>query len=72
MRVPLEWLKQYVDIELGVGELADLLTNSGSAVEGVEYPGRGVRGVVVGRVGATRPHPRADRLTLCDVDWGKG
>ncbi len=72
MRVPLEWLKQYVDIELGVDELADLLTNSGSAVEGVEYPGRGVRGVVVGRVGATRPHPRADRLTLCDVDWGEG
>lgn len=72
MRVPLQWLKQYVNVELDAESLAEVLTNSGSAVEALEFPTRGARGVVVGRIGKTRPHPRADRLTLCEVDWGEG
>lgn len=36
MRVPLEWLKQYVDIELSAGELADKLTMIGITSEGIE------------------------------------
>lgn len=72
MKIPLEWLKEYIDIEMNVEGLADLLTNTGSAVESIEYPGRGVKGVVAGVVTATRPHPQASKLTLCDVDWGQG
>jgi phenylalanyl-tRNA synthetase beta chain len=72
MKIPLEWLKDYIDLEMGVEELADLLTNTGSAVESIDYPGRGVKGIVAGVVRATRPHPQASKLTLCDVDWGQG
>ncbi len=72
MKIPLEWLKQYIDIDMDVEGLADLLTNTGSAVESIDYPGRGVKGVVAGVVAATRPHPQASKLTLCDVDWGQG
>ena len=36
MRVPLEWLKEYVDIELSAGELADKLTMIGITAEGIE------------------------------------
>ncbi len=72
MRIPLEWLKQYIDIEMDTEVLADLLTNTGSAVESIDYPGRGVKGVMTGVVTAARPHPQATKLTTCDVDWGEG
>lgn len=72
MKIPLEWLKQYIDIEMDTEELADLLTNTGSAVESIDYPGRGVRGVKTGLVTAAKPHPQASKLSICDVDWGEG
>ena len=39
MRVPLSWLKEFVDISLSVDELAELLTRSGLEVEEVERIG---------------------------------
>lgn len=70
MRVSLEWLGEYVDITVSAGELADMLTNSGTAVEGVEDLGSGCENFVVGHVLEVGPHPSADRLSLCRVDVG--
>ncbi len=70
MRVSLQWLAEYVDLELDAWELAELLTASGTAVESVEKVAGEWRGVVVGRVLEASPHPSADRLTLCKVDVG--
>src|SRR5215472_8134327 len=42
MRVPYDWLKDYVDIELAPEELADRLTMVGLEVERVEYPWPGI------------------------------
>ena len=39
MKVPLSWLKDYVDITLPVDELADKLTLAGLEVENIEYIG---------------------------------
>ncbi len=39
MRVPLSWLKDYVDITLPVDELAEKLTLAGLEVENIEYIG---------------------------------
>ncbi|GCF09329.1 phenylalanine--tRNA ligase subunit beta [Dictyobacter arantiisoli] len=39
MRVPLSWLKDYVDISLSPEELAHTLTMAGLEVEGIEYIG---------------------------------
>ncbi len=41
MKIPLSWLKDYIEIKLPVGELADLLTMSGSEVKGIERVGEG-------------------------------
>ena len=41
MKLPLEWLKQYVDIRLPAEKLAELLTMSGTAVESIEKTGDG-------------------------------
>jgi len=70
MRISYNWLKEYVDIDLTPQQVADKLTMAGLEVEGLEYLGAGIEGVIVGRVAAVRPHPDADKLTLCDVDTG--
>lgn len=72
MKIPLSWLKDYIEIELPVGELADLLTMSGSEVTGIERVGEGWQGIVVARIVDVKPHPNADRLRLVTVDTGAG
>ena len=70
MKIPLSWLKEYVDFEDTAEGLADRLTFSGVEVEGLERLGGGVPGVVVGEVLAIEKHPNADKLTLCKVNYG--
>jgi len=70
MKIPLNWLKDYVDFEDTVEGLCDKLTFSGIEVEGVETIGGGVDGVVVGEVVSIEKHPNADKLTLCAVNFG--
>ncbi len=71
MLIPFSWLSQYVDITLPADELAHRLTMGGIEVGDVITRG-GWDGCVVGHVRATRPHPNADTLTLCEVDPGDG
>ncbi|MDY6794233.1 MAG: phenylalanine--tRNA ligase subunit beta [Actinomycetota bacterium] len=70
MRVSLEWLSDYINLEVDVDELAELLTDSGTEVEGIERMGLNSEGLSVGWVAKVRPHPNADRLSLCEVDVG--
>lgn len=67
MRVSLEWLKTFIDIE-GVTpyEIADKLTMSGLEVEGVEYicP---IKNIVTAKVIEKKPHKNADKLSVCKV-----
>jgi phenylalanyl-tRNA synthetase beta chain len=70
LRISFNWLKEFVDIELTVQQISDRLTMAGLEVEGLEYLGEGIKGVVVGRIMSTKPHPNADKLTLCEVDNG--
>jgi len=72
MKVPLSWLRDYVDPGMDAQALAALLTDAGTEVAAVEGGGEGVRRVVAARVLQVRPHPAADRLRLCEVDWGGG
>ena len=39
MKVPVRWLREYVDYNGSVEELAELLSLSGSEVEGIEWRG---------------------------------
>jgi len=73
MRVPLEWLRDYVRPDLGLRELATRLALTGTEVEGVHAHGVGsVDGFVIGRVLSAERHPDADRLSVCMVDVGDG
>jgi len=71
MKLSLEWLRKYVDIEIPVEELANRLTMAGLEVESVENLGAKYDRFVVGQVLDVKKHPSADKLTICTVDIGK-
>jgi phenylalanyl-tRNA synthetase beta chain len=64
MRVPLSWLREYVDPGLDVDDLAEVMTQGGLVVEAVEYPTGAVRGVRVARVEAVERIEGSDNLSL--------
>lgn len=67
MRVPLSWLRDYVDFDLPPERLAERLTLLGLEVQGIERIGADWNSVVVGELLEVVPHPRADRLNLTKV-----
>ena len=72
MRVPLSWLREYVDIQLTPEQLAERLTLLGMETKGVEQWGADWRSVVVGELLTVEKHPFADRLHLTTVNVGSG
>lgn len=72
MRAPLSWLRDYAPLDAPIDRLAQLLSELGLVVEGIEHVGAGIADVVVAKVLGIRPHPSADRIRLVDVDPGDG
>ncbi|HKA94039.1 MAG TPA: phenylalanine--tRNA ligase subunit beta, partial [Acidimicrobiia bacterium] len=72
MRAPLTWIRDFTPVDASTEEIVAALNQVGLEVEGVEEPGRDVRGVVAARVLEVVEHPNADKLTLVDVDFGNG
>ena len=70
MKVSLKWLRECVDINLPLADLADRLTLAGIEVKGKQTIGSGWEDVVIGQIVAVNPHPNADRLSLPTVDIG--
>jgi phenylalanyl-tRNA synthetase beta chain len=87
MKVPISWLKDFVDIDISIEELAHRMTLAGLEVEEIHYIGlpkpQGkqqykITGfswepekIVVGAIHEVMPHPDADRLVLCKLDDGQ-
>jgi phenylalanyl-tRNA synthetase beta chain len=74
MLVPISWLKDYVNLDLPLAQLAERITLAGLEVEAIERTGDwwDPETVLVGRIVAVKQHPNADRLVLVDVDYGAG
>jgi phenylalanyl-tRNA synthetase beta chain len=72
MKISLNWLKDYVDIDIDVNQLADALTMAGLEVESVTDRYAYLDSVVVGKIVDISPHPNADKLSICNVDMGEG
>lgn len=74
MKISLNWLKEYVKLDLPVETVAEALTEIGLEVEGVEevpaLPG-GLRGLVVGEVLSAEKHENADKLKVTSVRIGE-
>src|SRR5438093_3016702 len=71
IKVPLEWLREYVDIRVPIDELALKIHMSSTEVKGVERPWWDDN-VRVGRVEKLEKHPNADKLQLATVEYGQG
>ena len=72
MNIPLKWIKEYVDIDLDLKSLTDLLTMTGTKVEGITEVGHDLKNIVVGRVRGTSKHPELTKLTIVTLDIGGG
>jgi phenylalanyl-tRNA synthetase beta chain len=75
MRISYNWLKQFIKTDLKTEEIADILTDLGLEVEGVdtyESLKGGLHGVVIGHVLTCEKHPDADKLKITTVDLGDG
>ena len=70
IRVPLSWLREYVDVNVPVDDLAQRLHMSGTEVKGIER--KAWDKIWVGRVADLAKHPNADKLQLATVDYGEG
>lgn len=69
MKISLNWLNDYLKIDMDPAALEEVLTAIGLEVEGMEYTKSGpeLDGVVVGEVTSCEQHPNADRLRLTQV-----
>ena len=75
MKISLNWLKKYIQLDQTPDEISKILTSIGLEVESVdEYQSirGGLQGVVVGKVLTCEKHPDADKLSKTTVDVGDG
>lgn len=72
MKVPWQWLKDYVDLVLPAEEIARRLTMAGVEVDTIHRRGARWEKIWVGQIKQLEPHPKADRLQLATVDYGEG
>ena len=86
MKIPLSWLKEYIDLDISIVDIARTLNNVGLEIESVSIVGLpmpdeckefNITGLpwekdkfVVAEILEVMPHPNADRLTLCRLNDG--
>lgn len=70
MIVSVNWLKDYVDINVPVKEFCDRMIMSGSNIETCTSFGELIEGVKIGKIEEIKTHPNADKLVICDVNIG--
>ena len=70
MKISLNHLKRYVDINVPVDELCDRMIMAGFEVESVERQGENMVNVVAARILKITPHENSDHLQICQMDVG--
>lgn len=70
MKFTLSWLKDYLETDASLEQIAETLTSIGLEVEGITDPAKDLQGFVVGEVVECGPHPDADKLQVTMVDTG--
>ena len=71
MKVPLSWIKEYVDVTEDIDTLCRKMVNIGLEIEEVTYLGENVTNVKIGQIKEIKQHPNAERLLCCKVDVGE-
>ncbi|MGY8945743.1 MAG: phenylalanine--tRNA ligase subunit beta [Flavobacteriales bacterium] len=74
MNISFNWIKEFLNFDIDIEEISNILTDIGLEVEGIddyqEIRG-GLKGLLVGKVITCVKHPNADKLKLTTVDVGE-
>lgn len=72
MKFTLSWLKDHLETDAAVDEIAEALTDLGLEVEDVSNPADRLGAFTIGKVLQAEQHPDADRLRVCRVQTDEG
>lgn len=72
VKFTLAWLKDHLETEASLPEIADALNGVGLEVEEIIDPAEKLAPFTVAKVKEARKHPNADRLKVCDVETVDG
>ncbi|MGA9582572.1 MAG: phenylalanine--tRNA ligase subunit beta, partial [Allosphingosinicella sp.] len=72
MKLTLSWLKEHLETEASLDEIAERLTAIGLEVEGVENAAEKLAPFTVAKILTAERHPQADKLQVLTVDAGTG
>ena len=70
MKFTLSWLKDHLETDASLEDIAKRLTMLGLEVERISDRAQGLEGFVVGEVTNAEKHPDADKLQVCTVNTG--
>ncbi len=73
MNLSMKWLNDFVSTEgIDIKKYCDVMTETGSKVEGYEEMASEIENVFVGRITKVEPHENSDHLVICQLDMGDG
>ncbi|HIA91951.1 TPA: phenylalanine--tRNA ligase subunit beta [Candidatus Saccharibacteria bacterium] len=70
MKISLNWVKQFTEINVSVDELVAKIGSQLGEVEEVIHLGNAYENVVIAKVKSCEKHPNADKLSVCLLDDG--
>jgi len=70
MKFSERWLREWVNPPVDTETLGEQLTFMGLEVDEIVSAAPGFKGVTVARINSVSKHPDADKLRVCDVDFG--
>ena len=70
MLVSLNWLKEFVNIDMGPEEVAHILTMGGIEVEALKYEGIDLKTCLTARIDRLAQHPSSGKLNIAEIDLG--
>ena len=71
MKVSVNWLRDYLPIELPANELAEKISRTTVEIEGQYQPQANMKNIVIAKVLSVVPHPDSDHMVITQVDAGE-
>ena len=71
MKFTLSWLNEHIKLNKSEKQVSVLLTNLGLEVEGLDSLNENFKNFLVCKIIKIKKHPNADRLKVCEINYGK-
>ncbi|CAM4303250.1 phenylalanine--tRNA ligase subunit beta [Weissella hellenica] len=71
MKVSVNWLRDYLPIELPAAQLSEKISRTAVEVEGLYQPKGNMKKIVIAKVLSVVPHPDSDHMVITQLDAGE-